>query len=111
MEGKNKDHSYAESLEYDDFQLMLDILKEAGAKPLFVIIPVNGAYYDYTGFPQKGRQDYYNRIKQQISESGFTYADYSDHEYDPYFMRDTIHIGWKGWVYLDEDMQKFLEEN
>jgi len=32
---------------------MLDILKEAGAKPLFVIIPVNGAYYDYTGFPSK----------------------------------------------------------
>lgn len=109
MEGKNKRHSYAESLEYDDFQLMLDILKESDAKPLFVIIPVNGAYYDYTGFPKKGRQDYYSRIKKQISDSDFTYADYSDHEYDPYFMRDTIHIGWKGWVYLNEDLQKFLE--
>lgn len=109
MQGRNKDHSYAESLEYKDFQLMLDILKEAEAEPLFVIIPVNGAYYDYTGFPEKGRQDYYTRIKKQINDSGFTYADYSDHEYDPYFMRDTIHIGWKGWVYLDEDMQKFLE--
>ncbi|MGN7940890.1 D-alanyl-lipoteichoic acid biosynthesis protein DltD [Virgibacillus sp. 6R] len=111
MEGKNKGHSYAESPEYGDFQLMLDILKEAEAKPLFVIIPVNGAYYDYTGFTEKGRQDYYTRIKKQINDSGFTYADYSDHEYDPYFMRDTIHIGWKGWVYLDEDMQKFLEKH
>lgn len=111
MEGKNKGHSYAESPEYDDFQLMLDILKEAEAKPLFVIIPVNGAYYDYTGFTEKGRQDYYTRIKKQINDSGFTYADYSDHEYDPYFMRDTIHIGWKGWVYLDEDMKKFLEKH
>ncbi|MBR7796105.1 D-alanyl-lipoteichoic acid biosynthesis protein DltD [Agaribacter marinus] len=109
MKGKNKGHSYAESLEYDDFQLMLDILKEANADPLFVIIPVNGAYYDYTGFPEKGRQEYYTRIKKQINDSGFTYADYSDHEYDPHFMRDTIHIGWKGWVYLNEDMQKFLE--
>ena len=109
MEGKNKGHSYAESLEYDDFQLMLDILKESAADPLFVIIPVNGEYYDYTGFPEKGRQDYYTRIKKQINDSGFIYADYSDHEYDPHFMRDTIHIGWKGWVYLDEDMQNFLE--
>ena len=109
MEGKNKGHSYAESLEYDDFQIMLDILKESEAEPLFVVIPVNGAYYDYTGFPEKGRQDYYTRIKKQINDSGFTYADYSEHEYDPYFMRDTIHIGWKGWVYLDEDMQKFLK--
>ncbi|MDK8640467.1 D-alanyl-lipoteichoic acid biosynthesis protein DltD [Niallia taxi] len=109
MKGKNKGHSYAESLEYDDFQLMLDILKESDAEPLFVIIPVNGEYYDYTGFPQKGRQDYYNRIKKQINDSGFTYADYSGHEYDPHFLRDTIHIGWKGWAYLDEDMQKFLD--
>lgn len=109
MKGKNKGRSYAESPEYDDFQLMLDILKQSGAEPLFVIIPVNGTYYDYTGFPEKGRQDYYTRIKTQINGSGFTYADYSDYEYEPYFMRDTIHIGWKGWVYLDEDMQKFLE--
>ncbi|SDC95692.1 D-alanine transfer protein [Terribacillus halophilus] len=109
MEGKNKGHSYAESPEYDDFQLMLDILKKADAKPLFVIIPVNGEYYDYTGFAKQGREDYYNRIKKQIDDNGFTYADYSDHEYDPYFMRDTIHIGWKGWVHLDEDMEKFLQ--
>ncbi|MFP7494483.1 D-alanyl-lipoteichoic acid biosynthesis protein DltD [Terribacillus saccharophilus] len=109
MEGKNKGHSYAESPEYADFQLMLDILKKAEAKPLFVIIPVNGEYYDYTGFPKQGRDDYYDRIKNQIDDYGFTYADYSDHEYDPYFMRDTIHIGWKGWVYLDEDMEKFLQ--
>jgi len=107
--GKNKGHSYGESLEYDDFQLMLDILKESGADPLFVIIPVNGEYYDYTGFPKKGRQDYYTRIKNLINDNGFSYADYSSHEYDHYFLRDTIHIGWKGWVYLDEDMQKFLK--
>ena len=109
MAGKNKGASYAESPEYEDFQIMLDILKKAEANPLFVIIPVNGAYYDHTGFLEKGRQDYYTRVKKQIEENGFTYADYSDHEYDPYFMRDTIHIGWKGWVYLNEDIQKFVK--
>lgn len=109
MEGKNKGHSYGESLEYEDFQIMLDILKDSGAEPLFVIIPVNGFYYDFTGFPKEGREAYYTRIKKQISDNGFTYADFSDHEYDPYFMRDTIHIGWKGWVYLDEAMEEFLK--
>lgn len=108
MEGKNVGLSYGESLEYEDFQMMLDILKEANAEPLFVIIPVNGYYYDFTGFPVEGRTDYYTRIKKQITENGFTFADFSDHEYDPYFMRDSIHIGWKGWVYLDEAMAEFL---
>ncbi|MED0819055.1 D-alanyl-lipoteichoic acid biosynthesis protein DltD, partial [Bacillus paranthracis] len=31
------------------------------------------------------------------------------HEYDKYFLKDTIHIGWKGWVYFDEEIQKFYQ--
>ena len=61
--------------------------------------------------PYANNAEKYRYVLHRIIEinDGFTYADYSEHEYDPYFMRDTIHIGWKGWVYLDEDMQKFLK--
>ncbi|MEW5570341.1 D-alanyl-lipoteichoic acid biosynthesis protein DltD, partial [Rossellomorea marisflavi] len=107
--GKNKDHSYGVSKEYDDFQLLMDVLKQSKAEPLFVILPVNGEYYDYTGFPKKGRDDYYKRITAQIADNGFPYTDYSDHEYDPYFLKDTIHIAWKGWVYLDRDIDSFVK--
>lgn len=107
--GKNTDHSYGESKEYDDFQLLMDVLKQSKAEPLFVILPVNGEYYDYTGFPKKGRDDYYKRITAQIADNGFAYTDYSDHEYDPYFLKDTIHIAWKGWVYLDRDIDSFVK--
>ncbi|MGG1674446.1 D-alanyl-lipoteichoic acid biosynthesis protein DltD [Neobacillus sp. NRS-1170] len=99
--------SYGESPEYNDFQLVLDLLKESGAKPLFVSVPVNGKWYDYTGFPLEGRQSYYTRIKKQIESEGFQIADFSNHEYDPYFMKDTIHIGWKGWVYTDKVIKDF----
>jgi D-alanine transfer protein len=110
---KNKDikRSYGESKEYGDFQLVLDVLKQSGAKPLFISVPVNGHYYDYTGFPKEGRAAYYSRIKQQIEADGFQVADFSDHEYDPYFMKDTIHIGWKGWVYTDRAIKQFYEGN
>lgn len=99
--------SYGKSVEYHDFQLVLDLLKEAGAKPLFISVPVNGWWYDYTGFPKAGRTAYYKRIKQQVEKQGFPIVDFSDHEYDPYFMKDTIHIGWKGWVYTDKAIQDF----
>ncbi|MEH7116519.1 D-alanyl-lipoteichoic acid biosynthesis protein DltD [Neobacillus vireti] len=110
---KNKDlnRSYGVSKEYGDFQLVLDVLKQAGAKPLFISIPVNGHYYDYTGFPKEGRTAYYKRIKNQIDAEGFQVADFSGHEYDPYFMKDTIHIGWKGWVYTDLAIKQFYEGN
>ncbi|MEH7336396.1 D-alanyl-lipoteichoic acid biosynthesis protein DltD [Neobacillus drentensis] len=101
--------SYGESPEYGDFQLVLDLLKESGAKPLFVSVPVNGKWYDYTGFPLEGREAYYTRIKKQIESEGFQIADFSNHEYDPYFMKDTIHIGWKGWVYTDKVIKDFYD--
>lgn len=53
MKGINKGRTYAKSVEYHDFEDMLDILKDAGAEPMFVVIPVNGKWYDYTGFPKK----------------------------------------------------------
>jgi D-alanine transfer protein len=103
--------TYGRSLEYKDFQLVLDLLKQSGAKPLFVSVPVNGKWYDYVGFPKEGRTAYYTRIKNQIEQEGFQVADFSSHEYDPYFMKDTIHIGWKGWVYTDHAIQNFLDDS
>ena len=103
--------SYGRSVEYYDFQLVLDLLKQSGAKPLFISIPVNGRWYDYVGFPKQGRTAYYKRIKNQIEAEGFPIADFSGHEYDPYFMKDTIHIGWKGWVYVDQAIKGFYDGN
>ncbi|WP_066064897.1 D-alanyl-lipoteichoic acid biosynthesis protein DltD [Neobacillus soli] len=109
LKDSKKGASYGKSPEYDDFQLLLDVLKESGAQPLFISVPVNGKWYDYTGFPKEGRTAYYERIKKQIQSQGFQIADFSNHEYDPYFMKDTIHIGWKGWVYTDKAIKNFYE--
>ncbi|MDU0812401.1 D-alanyl-lipoteichoic acid biosynthesis protein DltD [Bacillus siamensis] len=109
LKNSKKGKSYKESLEYSDFGDMLNILKDAGAQPMFIVIPVNGKYYDYTGWPKKGRTDYYKKVTKQIKAKGFQVADLSGHEYDPYFMKDTIHIAWKGWVYVDKAMEQFYK--
>ncbi|RCK13051.1 hypothetical protein DT075_01770 [Bacillus licheniformis] len=66
------------------------------------MVPVHGKFYDYTGFPKKGRTDFYKKIKKEIEQEGFQVADLTNHEYDPYFLKDTLHLGWKGWVYVDQ---------
>jgi D-alanine transfer protein len=111
LKGYKRGASYGRSVEYYDFQLVLDLLKQSGAKPLFISVPVNGPWYDYTGFPKQGRTSYYKRIKEQVQAEGFPIADFSNHEYDPYFMKDTIHIGWKGWVYVDKAIKDFYDNN
>ncbi|MBK3496917.1 D-alanyl-lipoteichoic acid biosynthesis protein DltD [Viridibacillus sp. YIM B01967] len=102
-----KDESYTDSPEYEDFQMVLEILKDAGAKPMFVSIPVNGKWYDYAGFPQERREEYYAKINKQVQGAGFPLVDFTAYEYEPHFISDTIHISWKGWVYLDHEMANY----
>lgn len=98
------------SPEYEDLELLLQILNEAKAKPMFIIVPVNGSWYDYTGFPVEERQAYYARIEKMVKDNGFQVENFGDHEYDPYFLQDTMHLGWKGWVYVDESLDRFYHE-
>ena len=103
--------SYLESPEYDDFRLFLDICKETGISPLIVNIPVNGRWYDWIGFPKTEREAYYQKIRSICEEYQVQIADFSDKEYEEYFLKDIMHLGWKGWVYLDEAVYHFYKED
>lgn len=98
------------SPEYRDLELLLTILQETKAQPMFVIVPVNGAWYDYTGFPKEERKAYYARTEKMIQDRGFKVVNLGDHEYDSYFLQDTMHLGWKGWVKIDEALDGFYHE-
>ena len=53
---------------------------------------------------------YYKKVREQVEKAGYPVIDFSGHEYDKYFLKDTIHLGWKGWIYFDEAVQKFYSE-
>lgn len=105
-----KENITHDSIEYKDFSLLLDACKQNSIKPLFVVVPLHGGWYDYIGFPKSERDIYYKRINQIITENGFEVADFSGKENEPYFLRDTMHLGWKGWVYLDKAMYDYYNE-
>lgn len=104
-----KGQSYLESPEYEDLELMLRLCREQGIKPLFISIPVNGPWYDYGGFPKEDRQAYYEKVRKLITSYGFELADFADHEYDAYFLKDTMHLGWKGWVDVNEAILSYYK--
>ncbi|MFC7393614.1 D-alanyl-lipoteichoic acid biosynthesis protein DltD [Scopulibacillus cellulosilyticus] len=109
LKGYRKHERYYHSPEYGDLQLVLDLLKEKHAKAMFISVPENGRWYDYAGVPKKTRQYYYARVRKQVEKAGFPVADFSSHEYDKYFLKDTMHLGWKGWVYVDQAIKKFYD--
>ncbi|MGN0351061.1 MAG: D-alanyl-lipoteichoic acid biosynthesis protein DltD [Roseburia sp.] len=101
--------TYASSSEYGDFRLFLDVCKETGIEPLIISVPVNGRWYDYTGFQRSERNTYYQNIRNICDEYEVTLVDFSDKEYELYFLRDIMHLGWKGWVYLDKAVYSFYK--
>lgn len=88
----------------------MDVCRETDITPLIVSIPVNGRWYDWTGFPKEDREGYYKNIREICQEYQVELADFSDKEYEPYFLKDIMHLGWKGWVYLDEAVYEFYKK-
>jgi D-alanine transfer protein len=107
LSGVYKNSSYSTSQEYNDFQLLLSYLKEKQVKPLFISVPVNGFWYDYGQFPKERRTDYYNKVNTMIRDNGFEVADLSSYEYEKYFLKDTMHLGWNGWIRVNRVLEDF----
>ena len=98
------------SPEYSDLNLVMQVLKDEGAKPIFIIQPVNGFWYDFTGFPKYERQKYYTQVRAMCAQYGYALADFSGHEYDKYFMNDPSHPSEKGWLDFDAALDKFFHQ-
>lgn len=113
LKGKNDDDKndlLSTSPEYDDLKLLMQVLKQKGADPLFVIIPMNGRWYDYCGLDSSRRAQCYQELATLIQEEGYSLADFSSHEYEDYFLKDLWHLAWKGWVDVDQKLYEFYRQ-
>lgn len=109
MKNANENVSYAVSPEYDDLKLFLRVCRETGIEPLIISVPVNGRWYDYTGFSIADRNTYYQNIRNICAENQVSLVDFSEKEYELFFLKDIMHMGWKGWAYLDRAVYSFYK--
>lgn len=108
-EGYQKNYSFLKSSEYNDLQLVLNQFAKSKVNVLFVIQPVNKKWMDYTGLREDMYQHAVEKIRYQLESQGFTnIADFSKNGGDPYFVKDTIHLGWLGWLAFDKAVDPFL---
>lgn len=98
---------YSVSREYEDLQLLFEICNEKGIEPLFIHVPLHGTWSDYTGFTEDRRSQYYENVRAIAMEYGIEMLDLTGYEYEPYFMCDTMHLGWKGWLAVDRALIDF----
>ena len=105
--GALADESFQDTHEYDDFDLFLMVCEQAGLRPLVVIPPLNGDYYDWVGVTSQTREACYSRIRSIAFTHQVRVADFSSEEYTPYFLHDQVHLAWIGWLDVEEAIYRF----
>lgn len=109
LKGAQRKLSYEKSPEYNDLQLVLDQFAKSKTNVIFIIPPVNTKWMEYTGLNSEMYQRTVDKIKYQLTSQGFTnIADFSKDGSKPYFMQDTIHMGWNGWLAFDKEVNPFV---
>lgn len=111
LKGAQEDFDYRQSVEFSDFQLFLNEVAKLKMDVLFVIPPVNERWSDYTGLSTDMLDEFSLKINHQLKDQGFKHIlDLTDRRGEDYFMEDTIHIGWRGWLEMDKAIAPFLKE-
>ncbi|MFL0249250.1 D-alanyl-lipoteichoic acid biosynthesis protein DltD [Clostridium neuense] len=110
IKGQDKNSKLVNSKEYGDLDLLLKVCKANNIKPLFILMPVNAKYYDYSGIDKSTRDAYFQKTKKIIASHGFDVVDFQSHEYEKYLMEDGMHLGWKGWLYVNKEIAKYYNK-
>ncbi|HGK2910564.1 TPA: D-alanyl-lipoteichoic acid biosynthesis protein DltD [Streptococcus pneumoniae] len=109
LKDSQKSFTYLKSPEYNDLQLVLTQFSKSKVNPIFIIPPVNKKWMDYAGLREDMYQQTVQKIRYQLESQGFTnIADFSKDGGEPFFMKDTIHLGWLGWLAFDKAVDPFL---
>lgn len=104
------DVNLLESKEVRDYDFLLQVCKENNIKPLIILMPVNGLYYDDLGLTLEKRTEFYNTLEEIANNNGFDVLNLQNKEYEKYYLSDVMHLGWKGWLNIDEEMYKYFNE-
>jgi D-alanine transfer protein len=98
--------------EFENFGLLLQILKELGAKPILVGRPIKDNFYNHIGISDDALNQYYVRIEALAAQYDVPLFDFKQFQNDIYFGIDpTSHTSQEGWVHVDQIYDKFYHEH
>lgn len=97
---EEKKEYFTESVEYEDLRCFLQVAKELDIDVILVSIPVNEKWYTFQGMLC---DEYYKKVKMTSNEfDNVVFIDMTKYANEEYFLKDIMHLGWKGWVRINE---------
>jgi len=99
------------SKEWGDLEIVLQLLKEMGAKPLIMSRPINGVLFTASGVSSQAQQVYYNKLEQTVQAYQMPLVDFKQFTNDKYFNTDSVsHTSRKGWIYVNQIFDAFFHD-
>ncbi len=99
---------FTNSKEWEDFDILLSVLKETGAQPLILSRPFNGVMENARGVSLAARQVFYDRLQKVAQTYGFPLIDFADQDSNKLFSIDMdFHTSRVGWIYVDQALDIF----
>ncbi len=111
----SRDASFVASLtaadEWEDFELILRTLRELGAQPLLLSMPLHGPDLETTGVSAGARSNYGTRLTTLAKRYTTPLVYFQEFEDDPAFWADNLdHPGIKGWAHYNKVLDDFYHE-
>lgn len=110
LNGKWKNVDLLSSKELEDYKFFINTCKDIDVKPLIILMPVNGLYYDHLGLTKEKRTEFYESLELIAKENGLDVLNLQSKEYEKYYLSDVMHLGWKGWLNIDEEMYNYFNK-
>ena len=110
--GRLTDQAFLRSVKQDadwtDFELLLRGLRELGADPLIISVPMKGAYYEYWGVSERARDGYYRRVRLLAESYRIPVRTFAEADGDLLFNGDErSHPSQLGWLAYDQVIDAF----
>lgn len=97
--------------EWHDLELLLRTLRQLGARPLLLSMPLFGEAFDRLGISSEDRAQFYNRLEKLAARYDFPLVDFRDHDNDRTFLADTHdHLSPRGWLSYDAALDAFYHD-
>ena len=99
------------SKEWEDFRILLEVIRELGGKPLIMSRPINGTIYTASGISPQAQLAFYNKLNTVVARYNFPLVDFQDRTTDRFFSWDfNSHTSPKGWVIVNQVLDGYYHD-
>jgi len=111
----SRDKAFIETVgkakEWTDTELLLRTLRELGAQPLLLTMPVEDIRLEAAGLSPAARRVFTERLDRLAQRYDFPLLDFREYENDPGFLSDFFdHLSEKGWIYYNRELDNFYHD-